>query len=190
MDLAVHVEGIFFGHDLSLLPIRPPASRPLGDTPARDGLGDRLADASALQTLLPLRANANLDRGETWLGLPAGLEQIPIRLTRHCEPTGPARSGPMTGSAKQSRGRRTEQLDCFVAPLGLLAMTALNSIRSEPALASLEGRELAHMCQVFAMCRRGRAAHCAATQGLCLGARGSLSPRAGRGWGEGASTQF
>jgi hypothetical protein len=39
---------------------------------------------------------------------------------RHCEPTGRANARPMTGSAKQSRGREGS-LDCFVALL--LAMT-------------------------------------------------------------------
>jgi hypothetical protein len=45
---------------------------------------------------------------------------------RHCEPTGPAqKAGPMTGSAKQSRGP-PEGLDRFVA--ALLVMTAVLTI--------------------------------------------------------------
>jgi hypothetical protein len=64
--------------------------------------------------------------------------QIPIRLTRHCELTGPARSGrrkmagPRTGSAKQSRGWRTEQW-LASSPVGAPRNDGTDSVRSEPA---------------------------------------------------------
>ena len=54
-------------------------------------------------------------------------------MIRHCEPTGPARGGrPDDGLREAIQRLAPEFLDCFVAPLGLLAMTALIQFDRNP----------------------------------------------------------
>ncbi len=47
-------------------------------------------------------------------------------LNRHCEPTGPGRSGRPDDKLREAiQGGSRKLLDCFVAPSGRLAMTPL-----------------------------------------------------------------